>query len=389
MGNNYKKNCRGLVVTNSTDKSFSGELESLRGIAATIVVFYHSPFVSGEKWKLIQAGDLFVDFFFVLSGFVMTLAYSIKVRDGMDFNRFAALRFFRIYPLHLALLIVWVVYVFAKSRASDFLDVPFVWADEIGLLAFLMNLLLLQGMGVLDTLSWNAPAWSISVEFFAYVAFFIFFKVVRSQATLAALIVSVASYAVIVFVPGEKSADDLLVTYDYGFLRCLGGFFFGVFVQLVSRSYAPIKLTPVVASILQVFLVCITFWAVIMSHGSFRIELFCVVLFGALITFFAQTDGVVTHILNASPLRFLGKISYSIYLVHAIILTVALNVAEYLLKWEVTFVDETENKVVQTTLAAPINAALFLGVVVFSYFTWASIEVWGQKLGKKLLYKYN
>lgn len=368
---------------------FSGQLEALRGIAATIVVIYHSPFVSGEKWKLVQAGDLFVDFFFVLSGFVMTLAYREKVRDGMGFYRFTALRFFRIYPLHLALLLVWVLYVFVKSRASGLLNVPFEWTDEIGLTAFVLNLFLLQGMGVLDTLSWNAPSWSVSVEFFAYIVFFLFFKVVRSRATMAALCVSVCAYMVVILAPGERSANDLLVTYDYGFLRCLGGFFFGVFVQSASRSYGTIVATPFLANLLQISLGFIVFFAVSASHGSLKVELLCITLFGALIVLFALTDGIVTQFLNTSPMRFLGKISYSIYLVHAIVLTVALNVVEFVLKWDVTLAEGTQNKVVQTAFAAPINAALFLLVLVLSYITWAIIEVQGQKMGRRWLQSKN
>jgi peptidoglycan/LPS O-acetylase OafA/YrhL len=59
------------------------KLESLRGVAACMVVLYHSPFNYGDgDVSFISNSYLFVDFFFVLSGFVMSLAYSSQIRGG-------------------------------------------------------------------------------------------------------------------------------------------------------------------------------------------------------------------------------------------------------------------------------------------------------------------
>jgi peptidoglycan/LPS O-acetylase OafA/YrhL len=51
-------------------------LESLRGMAALIVALFHSGFYVGEKHIIIAQGEIFVDFFFILSGFVMACAYT-------------------------------------------------------------------------------------------------------------------------------------------------------------------------------------------------------------------------------------------------------------------------------------------------------------------------
>jgi len=73
-------------------------LESLRGIAAVTVALFHSGFVVGEKYPIIAQGPIFVDFFFVLSGFVIAFAYLQKVQQGLSIKTFTLLRFGRLYP---------------------------------------------------------------------------------------------------------------------------------------------------------------------------------------------------------------------------------------------------------------------------------------------------
>lgn len=91
------------------------KLESLRGLAACAVVLYHSPFnVNDAVLGLFRNAYLFVDLFFVLSGFVMAHAYADKIAAGMRFSDYMALRLGRIYPLHLVMLLVWVPYVLIK-----------------------------------------------------------------------------------------------------------------------------------------------------------------------------------------------------------------------------------------------------------------------------------
>ncbi len=81
------------------------ELESIRGLAALLIVFHHIP-----KWnpildtKIINNGYLMVELFFVLSGFVIFSAYANKIGDKRDLLRFQFLRFGRLYPVHLLFL---------------------------------------------------------------------------------------------------------------------------------------------------------------------------------------------------------------------------------------------------------------------------------------------
>ncbi|MBE0593619.1 MAG: acyltransferase, partial [Gemmatimonadales bacterium] len=156
-------------------------LTPLRGIAALWVVVYHyghqylpalQPAQSGQ---LVEKGYLAVDLFFMLSGFVLTHVYH---RDFVRFDpgryrEFLAARIARLYPLHLLVLLAFVATAIL-GRMLDFAlngrfeTLPLEGAHSV--LALLANLLMLQGLAA-GELSWNYPAWSISVEFFAYLLF--------------------------------------------------------------------------------------------------------------------------------------------------------------------------------------------------------------------------
>lgn len=100
------------------------ELESIRGLAALLVVFYHIP-----NWNplfdigIIRNGYLMVELFFVLSGFVIYSAYAGRIGSSKDLMRFQFLRFGRLYPVHLLFLLVYVGFELAKYIAQSRLGI--------------------------------------------------------------------------------------------------------------------------------------------------------------------------------------------------------------------------------------------------------------------------
>jgi peptidoglycan/LPS O-acetylase OafA/YrhL len=73
-------------------------LDGLRGVAAIAIVFFHLALIRGD---LPGEGYLAVDFFFVLSGFVLAHAYGSRLQQGsMSFGRFVLIRMIRLYPLY-------------------------------------------------------------------------------------------------------------------------------------------------------------------------------------------------------------------------------------------------------------------------------------------------
>src|SRR5690606_18419800 len=90
------------------------------------------------------------------------------------------------------------------------------------------NVFLLHAVGFTQELSFNQPSWSISAEFFAYLAFFLFTATLdrHKKFYLPALIV-LGCYAFLFHLEGRQGFDT---TYDFGFVRCLGAFYLGVAV---------------------------------------------------------------------------------------------------------------------------------------------------------------
>jgi peptidoglycan/LPS O-acetylase OafA/YrhL len=156
-------------------------LETLRGLAALAVAFYHFP---SDSLLFIQNGYMAVYLFFSLSGFVITLNYFKKIDNVKSLILFQKKRFFRLYPVHffvliLVLLIQCLKFVLielglpaggpAFGGNEDQLVEGVSWYS---LKDFIFHIFLLQA--VLDYgyfLSWNAAAWTISVEFYTYFVF--------------------------------------------------------------------------------------------------------------------------------------------------------------------------------------------------------------------------
>ena len=158
-------------LANATAMRFA-VLDSWRGICALMVALFHFPAANAiSQSQFIRSSYLFVDFFFVLSGFVITARYANRLGETGDVTRFVLVRLGRIYPLHLFMMIAFVGFEFvrlvlAQLRSADV--APFT--GGFGLDSLLTNLFLLQGIGFEHRLTWNGPSWSISAEFFTYSA---------------------------------------------------------------------------------------------------------------------------------------------------------------------------------------------------------------------------
>jgi peptidoglycan/LPS O-acetylase OafA/YrhL len=95
-------------------------LDSLRGVCASIVAFFH---VDGDALiktvPFVANGFLFVDFFFVLSGFVIAASYGEKIVTGFPIGKFMFLRLGRLYPLHAFMLFAYVfIAIFKHSQGA-------------------------------------------------------------------------------------------------------------------------------------------------------------------------------------------------------------------------------------------------------------------------------
>lgn len=339
------------------------KLESLRGVAACLVVLFHSPFiVSSHSLEFLSNSYLFVDFFFILSGFVMSHAYSGKIGNGMPFGNYVVLRLGRLYPLHLFMLLAWIPFILFKQ----YLHLHMGGRDQFeenNLSSFLSNLFLLHSFGVHDHLSWNQPSWSISAEFFAYVFFFFATCFIdRARTLYVPVLISLSCYAFLF----SLRLPDFDITFDYGFIRCLGAFYLGVAMfrvrpvverWLLSRRFT--DLTEVVAA--SAMILAVTFADLSQLNLALALISFPLVL----LVFSSEHNGIVGRLLDSRPLRLVGLWSYSIYMVHKLVLVFASNLFEFVLKIEPKGMGMT---------AVAINAVLLAVIILVSRFTYVHIE---------------
>jgi peptidoglycan/LPS O-acetylase OafA/YrhL len=169
-------------------------LTSLRFFAAFHVVIFHFQAMQiffGPAWfqKLSSIGYVGVTFFFVLSGFILVYTYAGRPVILKDFWR---ARFARIYPAYAFSLLVTAPFFFFAVLT---MNIPFfAWAKAHLKLASVLVLSLLQAWVPQAALTWNAVAWSLSVEAFFYVLFpFLLLFLIR-RAPPQLFLIAVASW---------------------------------------------------------------------------------------------------------------------------------------------------------------------------------------------------
>ncbi len=304
-------------------------LDSWRGICALFVVLYHAKGtgVLGES-SVIGGAFLFVDFFFVLSGFVMAEAYSDRIADGRGFREFLVRRFGRVWPLHAALLLAFLGLELCKLALVRFTgtqlsNAPFT--DAMAPEGFLPSLFLVHAMGVLPRLTWNGPSWSIGAEFWTYAVFGLVAWQLRGRKVLASAIISTGAAVLLV----RYSSRLMDVTFDLGFIRCLYGFFLGVVAHRICArwraSNAPF------GTMIEIAGAALGFAYVAIAHDT-RLAFLSPVVFALVIFVFAWSDGRLSRVLQTRPFVHLGLWSYSIYMTHLFLLGVVSMVSKLIEK---------------------------------------------------------
>lgn len=343
------------------------KLESLRGVAACLVAFHHSPFtMNGRAGPFIDSAYLFVDFFFILSGFVMTHAYRERIANGMPFTAYAGVRLARLYPLHVFMHLFYAASILAKAVIFSFGVGRTDPAESVHAPSFWTNLFLLQAFGVHDYIYWNRPSWSISAELGAYVVFFVLTKTLDRAGRLAPPLIGALMLYTGLLVWDDRRLD---VTYDFGVIRCLAGFYLGSFLyrlleRRTSRPLAHNRLTRTVAEMAVVAAIAVSVNCV--PQGRVFV-IGALIAFAVAISLFASSNsGAIGALLETPLLRKLGRWSYSIYLVHLICFETAGNLAEYVLG-----LDLSRGIGV---LAVALDAVTLVAVVAISRHTYEWIE---------------
>jgi peptidoglycan/LPS O-acetylase OafA/YrhL len=294
-------------------------LDGLRGIAALLVVFFHIGWPNHfTPTNFVRNGYLAVDLFFILSGLVIYANYGVRINQFADFVRFLGLRFFRVYPLLIAMLGLFVLLESAKMVAQQKFGIvagqpPFTGADTADTL--LANIFLLQGLHVLPRLTWNTPSWSISCEFLAYVLFSALVLTGLARHRLFPPVAAVT--AATLYVGVAYGWGTLDVTYDWGILRCVAGFLLGMVIYRARDDIQSINWQGLAGAGEVVLLILLI---ATLSFASGATLVMSVAVFVGLVALLQFDHGPIAWILMSRPAQFLGRVSYSIYMVHLVLL---------------------------------------------------------------------
>lgn len=340
----------------------------LRGLGAVAIVVGHylvhfnfpTQVAAAAAAALVHRGAFLVDFFFIISGFVLYYVYQPQfTAKTLSAGTYLWRRLARVYPVHLFTLIVaaaayWVGGQWDLTMHIDH-HMQAIWS----------NLLLLQAYGFEDDLWLNYPSWSVSAEFFAY----LFLPV------LTTLICRVparwAGVLAVVFFGLYAGIAQMLVTrflgqdvglffldFEFGIVRIVPSFVLGLGI---ARSVMYWQLTDKkLGSMLVIGAGVVTFGA-----GIFAPTPILLVCFGVMLGIFYL---VPQRIATPKVLTYLGTISYSIYMVHAVVEIVGFKLVEILFGF---------GRGMVPLWMLPI---FVIGALVAAVFTYHFVEVPGRRL---------
>lgn len=284
-------------------------LDSFRGVFALLVVFHHLHVVGAFiELPFFLKAEILLNFFFVLSGFVLAHSYGLKPR--LDFKRFVVSRLFRLYPLHVVMLLVFILFELVRWAAYEkgftLNNVPFSGLFDPS--EILPNLLLLQAWTPLtETMSFNYPSWSISIEFYIYLLFGgLCLLSLRSRFLMFACV------AVVAFTMIFTENEPLVWRAMLGLSCFFAGNITYLAYLMVRDRFLPVRW---LMTVLEAGLIYATYWMV-MNEFSDRSAI-ASLMFCVLVLVFAFEAGLVSAFLKTAVFRLLGKLSYSIYMTHA------------------------------------------------------------------------
>ncbi|MFM7322120.1 MAG: acyltransferase family protein [Armatimonadota bacterium] len=326
-------------------------LTPLRGIAALLVVAFHLDSI-GAMFQLgpflpwtgfLARGYLWVDFFFVLSGFILSHVYGADFRGGVRLpavRSFAGARFARIVPMHLAALAFTVLSFLATPQTGPPSGPGGAPPDPM--MAKMMaqmhdwrylpgHVFLLLSFGLVP-MSWNVPGWSIAAEWWTYFLTLPLHRLIDGIRIWVPAVIALGCCASLGTMAAVHPSARLDITFDLGLLRCLLGFTIGLCLHRWHRAGIT---TRFLASDLALAIAAVA--SVLVLHfplppnplpmgkngmpapipGTPLADGLAPLLFAALVAAVAANTGRAVRFLEIKPLAVLGNLSYAIYLMQS------------------------------------------------------------------------
>ena len=297
-----------------------GVLDAYRFVAAAGVVLYHyeghfQPYLA-QPTHYLERLHLFVDFFFVLSGFVLMHTYGGKVVTLAAYASFMRKRLARIYPLHAVMTLAFAGLGLAALALHWQVRDP----AALNPAAAPAHLLLIHAWGIGLGPALNFQSWSISAEFFVYLLFPLLAAIVLRLGPPRALLLA---YGIGLAMTLARDALGLRpweqTTFDFGNLRAVPSFLAGMAVQAFLAG----RILPRIPFALA-HLAALALMGLMLVHGD---ELLIVALFPPLIALIAAAErSGATSAMGRGLWLHLGDASYGVYLIHTMVIMASLVV---------------------------------------------------------------
>lgn len=299
---------RGEVMPEQAQAGRFVVLDGLRGLAAFAVIVDHIP--SPSLQALIPGRYLAVDFFFVLSGFVLTSAYQTRFDNGMLLAGFMRARFIRLYPMFFLGLGIAVVLTILQRLTGEASMPGTLFVASLGSALLLMPTPPIYGVSGAILYPLNPPAWTLLFELLANALYALTARWLTLL--MLALTLPVLAVAAILIIPQthELGAGWLWSDFGAGLVRVLYGFFAGVLLFKLRDRIQP----PPVPALLAAFgLICLLVLPV--PEGTRRwFDAGALIVLVPLLVFFAQNARISGRLARIATGA--GLVSYGVYVLH-------------------------------------------------------------------------
>ena len=229
-------------------QQFIGQLTGVRFIAAAWVMLYHFQAPLAKLGLLIpvvhefaRVGRLGVDLFFALSGFILTHTYLTKLGPKLGWTgswRFWWLRLARIYPVHFVMLNVAGIAVVAQQKFGSADSSSRDWLNPLD---YIKQVLLVHEWGPNPQRGWNFPAWSLSMEWLAYLLFpllvLVLFRFRDRLSTHVLMACWVGVLIPLLWYGAAYKGDPYYISGWGSTIRILTEFTAGAITYLIARRY--------------------------------------------------------------------------------------------------------------------------------------------------------
>jgi peptidoglycan/LPS O-acetylase OafA/YrhL len=293
-------------------------LDALRGLAAILVVLWHAP--ANLYSRAGHSNFMAVDFFFCLSGFVVSFSYEHRLEAGFRFRDFAAARLIRLYPTYLIAAVLGVALYLVLSLHQGKLPVDgniFSWV-------VLTQLLLLPDYFFRITVflfPFDYPAWSL---FFELLSNFIYGLMVKLKSHRVPYLLAIAIASLLPLLSSRNSTEFFYIgstnnphLFFLGLCRVMLSFVLGVLTLRLFRNekwlVLPVKHRPITALIIAMTLTLLLQSPLGFLHTDIMRLIDIVLLFPCIVYVGAHTKVPESW---TSTCALLGELSFPIYLLH-------------------------------------------------------------------------